>query len=206
LTSKALLGGARSVVSHPAFLLLLGAAISGYLIPSFSQRSQNHQKELDVKSRLVTETSAALATYRGTIRRLYLGGGKLSAIDDAFKKWDIDSETIRSELEAYFPRNKRLLSAWDNLDTGVTGSYYVLANRTPEARFDTYGSYRQYIGQPDGGYAATRRAPVFRYSIDRVPADSLGAYDISIANTLLFPLLLRQRAINDTILSSPSAF
>jgi hypothetical protein len=187
------------------FLLLLGATISGLLIPSITQRWQNHQKELDVKSRLVGETSAALATFRGAVQRIELGGGQrgLHDLDAAYANWGVKSAVIRSELEAYFPHKKKLLAAWDDLDTGVTGAYYVLKNPSAATRHSTYSAYRSSIGPPKTVMSAND--PLFAESLEHIPAATLGAYDAAINFDLFFPLLDRQRRINTMILSATSA-
>jgi hypothetical protein len=197
----AIVGAVRSIVSHPAFLLLTGAVISGLLIPSITQRWQNHQKELDVKSRLVSETSHALATYRGSIQRIELAGGErsLRRLDGAFADWGVRSAVIRSELQAYFGHNKRLLNAWDNFDTGAIGAYYVLKNDTRKSRLDIFNVYRTWLGKPP-----PPDEPIIYYSLKRIPNGEIGAYDSSVNERLLFPLLHRLDSINRMILAARS--
>ena len=186
---------------HPLVLLVVGALISALVVPIFTQRWQSHQKELDVKSRLVTETSEALATFRGSVQRIELAGGQpgLRDLDAAFAEWGVRSAVIESELDTYFPHNKKLLSAWNNLNAGVTGAYYVLKNDSPAARLSTYSDFRQWIGQPPD-----RSDPLIAYSLRHIPADELGPYDAEINTLLLFPLLRHQQAINRMILSAQS--
>ena len=44
-------------LSHPLLLLLVGALVSSYLLPLLTQSWQNHQKELELKSALVSQIS-----------------------------------------------------------------------------------------------------------------------------------------------------
>jgi hypothetical protein len=48
------------VISHPLSLLLIGGLLSGLLFPYFTNRWQNHQKELDIKIDLVGRISESI--------------------------------------------------------------------------------------------------------------------------------------------------
>jgi hypothetical protein len=55
---KGFKGWAKHVISSKEFaLLLVGAAITGFLLPVFLQQSQDHQKELEVKTNIVKQIS-----------------------------------------------------------------------------------------------------------------------------------------------------
>lgn len=107
------------------------------------------------------------------------------------------SAVIRSELQAYFPDNKKLRTAWDNLDTSVTGVYYVLKNETPQGRLSTFDTFRIAHKPPP-------HSALIVYSLEHIPNAVLGEYDSDINEDLLFPLLFRQQAINGMILHARS--
>jgi hypothetical protein len=45
---------------HPLLLLIVGALLSSWLIPSITQRWQNHQKELEIKTNLASQISESV--------------------------------------------------------------------------------------------------------------------------------------------------
>jgi len=45
------------LLSHPLFLLVIGAIISSIIIPVYTNQWQNYQKELEIKSKLAEEIS-----------------------------------------------------------------------------------------------------------------------------------------------------
>jgi len=49
-----------SVLAHPLIVLLVGAALTGILVPAFTRRWQNRQKELEIKAALVSDLSEAI--------------------------------------------------------------------------------------------------------------------------------------------------
>src|SRR3954465_8200034 len=51
------------VLGHPVFLLVLGAAVSSLLIPAITRGWQNHEKQLQIKTGLVTDMSSSLTTF-----------------------------------------------------------------------------------------------------------------------------------------------
>jgi hypothetical protein len=196
------LRGLRAVVSHPVFLLLLGGALTGYLIPSFTQRWQDHQNELDVKSRLVTQVSEGLATFTGSVRRIALGGGQpgLRGLDSAYVTYDVRYAVVRSELEAYFPHNQKLLDAWDKVSNGVSGDYYLLKNDTHESRRSTFDDWSQWIGP----YRESESAALVKYSLRHIPKDALAEYDRDLFG-LFQHIWNNQETIVRMILSARSA-
>lgn len=51
-----------SGLQHPLLLLVVGALISSYIIPLYTKAWQDHQKELELKTDLVSEISDATAS------------------------------------------------------------------------------------------------------------------------------------------------
>ena len=48
------------LLKHPLIVLLVGALISGLLIPAFTRRWQNYQKALEIKTQLVSDLSKSI--------------------------------------------------------------------------------------------------------------------------------------------------
>ncbi len=98
-----------SVLSHPFFLLLAGGVLTGIIIPKISRKWQNYQKELDLKTELVTEMSESVMTIVMTFEFFLLQDEEgLNTINkeelrNKLKEWRIRSCVIGSKLHAYFP-------------------------------------------------------------------------------------------------------
>ena len=100
-----------NISEHPLFLLVLGAILTGLVLPSITRRWQNYQKELDLKTDLVAEMSASLMTILMTFEFSLLhtsdgaeiGNKGDSELTEKSKEWKIWSCVIGSKLHAYFP-------------------------------------------------------------------------------------------------------
>ena len=101
------------LLTHPLFLLLIGALLTGIILPSITRKWQNYQKELDLKTELVSEMSKSLMTVLMTFEfSLFHTSNGSSAGDKAskeliekLKEWQISSCVIGSKLHAYFPND-----------------------------------------------------------------------------------------------------
>src|SRR6185436_9388091 len=91
-------------LSHPLFILLVGAVISGLLIPTINRRRQDHQKALEIKTELVTEISESVVQIVMSTQFVHLGAQSLTQteFDQAYRDWEIKSAVIHTKLEAYF--------------------------------------------------------------------------------------------------------
>jgi hypothetical protein len=89
----------EEIVSHPFFLLLVGALISGLLIPYFTRRWQNHQKELEIKTNLVGRISESIMSMIMTNQFIEIGikNIKLLFIDIVKRELDPDASHHRPE-------------------------------------------------------------------------------------------------------------
>jgi hypothetical protein len=99
-------------LSHPLLLLLIGGAftagITNYLIPSITRQWQNHDKELELKSGLVTTTNRAAFDFFESIRLIeYAAKPKtLAPLDRAYVRWLTSTAVISAEMNTYFPSEK----------------------------------------------------------------------------------------------------
>jgi hypothetical protein len=93
----------QDFLSHPLLLLLVGAGVSSYLIPWFTNKWQDHKKETDLKIDLISNMSdiIALATGHAHLYR------KNETMRDDFHKdmleWLVKASNSRSQLRVYFP-------------------------------------------------------------------------------------------------------
>jgi hypothetical protein len=90
-------------------LLLIGAVISSYLIPSFTRRWEDHQKALEVRSDLASQIAEATTSSIVTSDAIF---SHLSRPDDRqWLAWEIQSEAIEARLRAYLT-DKSLARDW----------------------------------------------------------------------------------------------
>jgi hypothetical protein len=81
------------LLRHPLTVLLVGALISGLLIPAFTRRWQNHQKALEIKTELVSELSKSIMGIIMAIQFVRVGAKsqKQADFDQAYREWEIES-------------------------------------------------------------------------------------------------------------------
>jgi hypothetical protein len=109
-----------NILSHPLILLLVGAGITGLLVPDITNQWQNHQKELELKTDLANQISRAVANMIISARLIQITGF-ISSSDygSAYVAWETAKSSIGSQIEAYFP-NTEIKQEWDNLSAAVT--------------------------------------------------------------------------------------
>lgn len=123
-------------LKHPLTILLVGALISGLLIPAITRRWQNHQKALEIKMQLVSELSKTIMEIIMAIQFAHLGAkSQMQAdFDKAYREWEVQSAVIGTKLQAYYP-NTKIPDEWTVFSELVT-EFYALEgvdqNRKPE--------------------------------------------------------------------------
>jgi hypothetical protein len=110
-------------------LLVAGAVLSSIVIPVFTRRWQNHQKELELKTSLVTEITQVVTSLVVAVQFGELGAKSQSQkeFDAAYREWETGSAVIASKLRGYFP-GTALAHDWDDL-AGLTTNFYALTGR-----------------------------------------------------------------------------
>jgi hypothetical protein len=114
--------------SKELFLLLLGALITGLLIPVFLEQSQNFQKELEVKTNLVkqiTETTSRPITLVNALEQSRRGDNSTEFANDTKRTLTIErldvlraGSVLKSQLQTYFP-DTDIPAKWQNLTTAT---------------------------------------------------------------------------------------
>lgn len=128
-----MLADASATLSHPFVLLVVGALVTRYLVPAFTRRWQDHQKELEIKVGLVDQISNATAELLIAVQFAELGAESQEKLDEAYRAWEIAGATIGGRLQAYFPRSK-VLGEWRDLKDGVTQLYAAAGVEEAAAR------------------------------------------------------------------------
>jgi hypothetical protein len=162
-----------TVVGHPLFVLLVGAALTGLLIPMITRRWQDERQNLERRAALTREINEAVATFFGAIQLMELTGGaeSLSKFDEAYVDWRIKSETIRAELSAYFDE---VTDDWLTFGAAITGVYYFLKNDPGEARESTLEAYEQYLGANPEEFPTLINTPLTK------TVDVLALFDVEL--------------------------
>jgi hypothetical protein len=111
----------KNTFSHPFIILLIGAAISGLLVPYITNQWQNHQKELELKTGLASQIAKAVANIIIVSRIVQIPAYAYTNLSYAstFEEWEISKATIGSQIEAYFPETP-IKQQWDNLSSAIT--------------------------------------------------------------------------------------
>lgn len=112
------------LLQHPLTVLLVGALLSGLLIPAFTQRWQNHQKALEIKTQLVSDLSKSIMGMVMATQFAHIGAKsqKQADFDQAYRDWEIESAVIGTKLQAYFP-DTTIPSEWTAFSALVTDFY-----------------------------------------------------------------------------------
>lgn len=113
-------------LSHPLVLLLIGAALSGYLIPAINRQIQARQKELEVKVDLVSELSEIIMKMVMSVQFAHLAPERYAyhenrdeiikarqdEMNEDYQQWEVDSAIIGTKLKSYFP-TEPIPDDWD---------------------------------------------------------------------------------------------
>lgn len=129
------------------YLIVVGGAISGLLIPYITNQWQNHQKELEIKTDLVWRISETVMSMIIAVQFAEMSGPTQQSQEEynkLFREWEISSAVIGSQIRAYFPANN-LGSDWDKLSKLVTDVYALSGISVPEIRIKHVEKIQRYF-------------------------------------------------------------
>jgi hypothetical protein len=109
-------------------LLIIGAVISGILIPYFTRQWQDHQKDLELKTDLVSGISKAIVDLMLAAQLIETKTSPIitnQSYDLAYHNWAESSAIIESQLYAYFP-STHIGQQWNNYSRIVDFSYLLI--------------------------------------------------------------------------------
>ena len=103
--------------SNPLLLLVVGAAITSYIIPKITNRWQEQRKEIEVKIELTTKMSTLIGDLFGNAAKAWSSESGLTQdqIKEALsfiEKWTRKTYATRHQLQAY-TRSSKLSKQWD---------------------------------------------------------------------------------------------
>lgn len=117
----------RELLAHPLVLLVVGAWLSGLLIPHFTQSWQDREKALEIRTGLVSamsEDATQMLTTIQEVRRHPRATVDRDAFSRDFTQWTAKSAVTLAKIQAYFP-DTTLQRDWGNL-SGAIGHFYQL--------------------------------------------------------------------------------
>jgi hypothetical protein len=118
------------------WVLIIGSVISiiftGLLIPRLTQTWQGHQKELEVKTALVTQIRKSVSDFLISARLVEVHSPSIAPADfhNANRNWSEVSADIESELMAYFPTDA-YSAEWHNYTVILEKFYFLSAVNIP---------------------------------------------------------------------------
>lgn len=123
-------------LSHPFVLAIFGSVVTvfftGFLIPDLTRGWQDHQKELDLKTALVSDVSSSATKIIIAIqihevryrRQAQVSVPDVASLDNAYRTWQVNSEITRSRLQSYFP-GTLIGQHWSLYATLITKLYVI---------------------------------------------------------------------------------
>jgi hypothetical protein len=137
----------KEFVSNPLLLLIVGAVISGLLVPSITSQWQNYQKELEIKSNLTGKISEALSRMIVAIQGVEIQPETVitQEYNDEFREWQISSSIIASQVRTYYPDQPELVQQWNNLSKLIDEFYALPGTPDPENRWDRIQRIKAYF-------------------------------------------------------------
>ena len=130
-----------SSVLSQLFILLVGAILTGIIIPKINRKRQFYQKELDLKAGLLAEMSQSVMTIVMTIEFCLSSenedvetNAEKKNLQLKLKEWQIQSCVIGSKLHAYFPgespqEKKYLHKQWEAFSEQVVEASQKVSNK-----------------------------------------------------------------------------
>jgi hypothetical protein len=133
------------VIGHPLTLLVVGAALTGLLLPWVTRTWQDQRKALEIKAALVERVSSAVQGIATAVQFALVGAASQTQeqFDAAYRAWQLEKSVLTALLGAYF-RDPAVPSAWTRCRALAT-AYYVQAGIGPEPR------RVQYLGSVAAG-------------------------------------------------------
>jgi hypothetical protein len=127
--------GCKPMLSHPLFLLLIGAMISSLIVPVVTRIWQIHDKELEVKGEVIEQINGGLTDFvhEAEFRVLGTPGHTQEEFDDALLEWEVTRGQISTLLRIYYP-DQDFARHWDRFSGGVIHFYELGDEQNPIRR------------------------------------------------------------------------
>jgi len=104
-----------AVSTNPLVLLLVGAGMSGILVPYFTRRWQDRQEELKLKRDLILELSNAVTKILRAVELTADKSKDPKEFNSSKEDWFKATPNIGAQIHTYFYKSKRRIrDFWDN--------------------------------------------------------------------------------------------
>jgi hypothetical protein len=128
-------------LAHPLIVLLVGAVVTGLLVPTLTRRWQDRQKELELKTQLVSELSQSTMEIIMAVQYFHLaargqrqGDTDLTSLgqelNQAYREWEVKSSVIGTKLQSYFSTTT-IPTEWSQFSETI-GWFYALEGVSDE--------------------------------------------------------------------------
>jgi hypothetical protein len=111
----------------PLVVLVVGALVTGLLIPMLARRRDRHLKALDVKTALVSDISETVLKFVMAIQFAVLESQLPKNYAEAYRTWEVETGVLHTKLEAYFP-GKGIVQDWESLEAHLRTAYGLSEN------------------------------------------------------------------------------
>lgn len=133
--------------SQPFLLLIATAAISGTLVPYVTRQWQLKEKELEIKSELVTSMNRAISSFEREIqafevRKVQSGNKKFEPLNEAYAEWQVQSSELSGKIRAYFPQ---AAPDWNAHVKVIDELYALTGTNVPELRKTRVDALKAYV-------------------------------------------------------------
>jgi hypothetical protein len=131
---------------EPFLLLLATAILTGYLVPKITQRWQQHQKALELKTTLVSEINENVLHIVMAIQFAEMGAHSQTQeeFDEAYSTWEVKRAIIGSTLRSYFPRTQ-IVKDWDGFSEIVSQFYALTGIFDHHVRQEQVNKLKEYF-------------------------------------------------------------
>jgi len=95
------------IISHPLILLLIGAGITGFLIPKFAESVQARKESFEIKKELIKKINKSTTILLGTTQMLARQKINEEVIYPEFLKWKESCAEIGADVRAYWDEGEK---------------------------------------------------------------------------------------------------
>jgi len=129
----------EDVSLNPLVAVIVGAILSGILIPLFMRRWQNYKAQLELKRDLVEKISNAVTMLVTNLEFIERSGEKLDVVErkgleKAELEWHEKCSSVGSHIQAYFQKPKvKITCHWDHY-ADLINNFYSLTGSSDDER------------------------------------------------------------------------
>ncbi|MGB9168744.1 MAG: hypothetical protein WCB31_07455 [Nitrososphaeraceae archaeon] len=132
----------KEILSNQFLLLIVGGILTGLLIPYITTQWQNHEKELEIKTGLVSKISEHVTRMLMAIQFVEVSQSRginssltNEEYDNEYRDWKINSDIIQSQINAYFP-SIDIDKSWKKFSNAVEYFYALSGTSSQDSRIN----------------------------------------------------------------------